>query len=236
MTLFSSSKRSSFFVLFFALLSFSALAHEYSIVGYTPEDLTCIDKVGESLRQLKHIDETNKKVINYWLGLNKFADLSHEEFKNILSIGERKELLHPSRTRVHADVSERVTISGYHDVPRNNENSFLKALANQPISVAIDASGRDFQFYSGGVFDGHCGTDLDHGVAAVGYETSKGVDYITVRNSWGPKWLRKGSSEINEKYCKMRGGDFIGRMKRNTGKSEGICGLYKMASYPTKQK
>ncbi|GKG09945.1 hypothetical protein Tco_0338691, partial [Tanacetum coccineum] len=44
MTLFSSSKRSSFFVLFFALLSFSALAHEYSIVGYTPEDLTCIDK------------------------------------------------------------------------------------------------------------------------------------------------------------------------------------------------
>nr|GEU90570.1 cysteine protease XCP2 [Tanacetum cinerariifolium] len=47
------------------------------------------------------------------------------------------------------DVSERVTISGYHDVPRNNENSFLKALANQPISVAIDASGRDFQFYSG---------------------------------------------------------------------------------------
>ncbi|GKF16645.1 cysteine protease XCP2 [Tanacetum coccineum] len=78
-----------------------------------------------------------------------------------------------------------------HDVPHNNENSFLKALANQPISVAIDASGRDFQFYSGGLFDGHCGTDLDDGVAAVGYGTSK---------------------------------------------SEGIFGLYKMASYPTKQK
>ncbi|GKB46711.1 cysteine protease XCP2, partial [Tanacetum coccineum] len=118
------------------------------------------------------------------------------------------------------DVSERVTISGYHDVPRNSENSFLKALANQPISVAIDASGRDFQFHSGGVFDGHYGTDLDHGVAAVGYGTSKGVDYVTVRNSWGPKWGEKG---------------YI-RMKRNTGKSEGICGLYKMASYPTKQK
>lgn len=45
--------------------------------------------------------------------------------------------------------SDRVTISGYHDVPANNEQSLLKALANQPLSVAIEASGRDFQFYSG---------------------------------------------------------------------------------------
>nr|KYP64888.1 Xylem cysteine proteinase 2 [Cajanus cajan] len=30
---------------------------------------------------LKHIDETNKVVSNYWLGLNEFADLSHQEFK-----------------------------------------------------------------------------------------------------------------------------------------------------------
>ncbi|GJU32707.1 cysteine protease XCP1-like protein [Tanacetum coccineum] len=194
---------------------------------------------------LKHIDETNKKHSNYWLGLNEFADLSHEEFKNMFLglkgelpekreelseeftyrnfvdlpkwIGERKELLHPSRTRVHAvaaghfqrwlqwrDVSERVTISGYHDVPPNNENSFLKALANQPISVAIDASGRDFQFYSGGVFDGHCGTDLDDGVAVVGYGTSKGVDYVTVRNSWGPKWGEKGYIRMREILVKVK--------------------------------
>lgn len=45
--------------------------------------------------------------------------------------------------------SEVVTISGYHDVPQNSEESLLKALANQPVSVAIEASGRDFQFYSG---------------------------------------------------------------------------------------
>lgn len=31
---------------------------------------------------LKHIDDTNKKVNNYWLGLNEFADMTHEEFKN----------------------------------------------------------------------------------------------------------------------------------------------------------
>ncbi|CAI0381503.1 unnamed protein product, partial [Linum tenue] len=117
--------------------------------------------------------------------------------------------------------TEVVTISGYKDVPANNEQSLLKALANQPLSMVIDASGRDFQFYSGGVFDGHCGTSLDHGVAAVGYGSGgKGLDHVIVKNSWGPKWGEKG---------------FI-RMKRNTGKPEGMCGLYKMASYPTKSK
>lgn len=47
------------------------------------------------------------------------------------------------------DESEVVTIDGYHDVPVNDEQSLLKALANQPLSVAIEASGRDFQFYKG---------------------------------------------------------------------------------------
>ena len=44
---------------------------------------------------------------------------------------------------------EVVNISGYQDVPQNDEESLLKALAHQPLSVAIDASDRDFQFYSG---------------------------------------------------------------------------------------
>ncbi|XP_021912750.1 cysteine protease XCP1 isoform X2 [Carica papaya] len=113
-----------------------------------------------------------------------------------------------------------VTITGYHDVPANDEASLLKALAHQPLSVAIEASGRDFQFYSGGIFDGPCGTNLDHGVAAVGYGSSKNSDYIIVKNSWGQMWGERG---------------FI-RMKRNTGKPEGLCGINKMASYPTKTK
>ncbi|KAG5545102.1 hypothetical protein RHGRI_017537 [Rhododendron griersonianum] len=64
-------------------------------------------------------------------------------------------------------------ITGYEDVPTNNESSLLKAVANQPVSVAIDAGGSDFQFYSSGVFTGECGTALDHGVTAIGYGTSR---------------------------------------------------------------
>lgn len=50
------------------------------------------------------------------------------------------------------DVNEVITIDGYHDVPANDEASLIKALAHQPVSVAIEASGRDFQFYSGVIY------------------------------------------------------------------------------------
>ncbi|PIA46605.1 hypothetical protein AQUCO_01500263v1 [Aquilegia coerulea] len=352
MAISSSSKLILLSLFITSILVGSAVARDFSIVGYSPEDLTSIDKLidlfetwmskhGKSYKSieekwhrfevfkenLEHIDETNKKVTSYWLGLNEFADLSHEEFKNkylglktdlpkkresstdfrygdvidlpksidwrkkgavtnvknqgqcgscwafstvaaveginqivtgnLTSLSEqelidcdkpfnngcngglmdyafsfivkngglRKEddypyLMEEGRCEDKKEELDVVTISGYEDVPENDEQSLLKALSHQPLSVAIEASGRDFQFYSGGVFNGHCGTDLDHGVAAVGYGTMKNVDYIIVKNSWGPKWGEKG---------------YI-RMKRNTGKSEGICGIYKMASYPTKKK
>lgn len=78
----------------------------FSIISYAEDDLSSHDKLidlfeswmqkhdksyssfKEKLRRfeifkdnLMHIDETNKKVTSYWLGLNEFADLSHEEFK-----------------------------------------------------------------------------------------------------------------------------------------------------------
>ncbi|XP_021636102.2 cysteine protease XCP1 [Hevea brasiliensis] len=329
----------------------SVVAHDFSIVGYSPEHLTSMEKLSELFESwmskhvkiyrsieeklhrfevfkvnLKHIDNRNRDVTTYWLGLNEFADLTHEEFKskylglntdlprkgtsggfsyrdvvdlpksvdwrkkgavtpvknqgscgscwafstvaaveginqivtgNLTSLSEQelidcdtafnsgcngglmdyafeyivnngglhKEedypyLMEEGTCEEKREEMEAVTISGYHDVPQNDEESLLKALAHQPLSVAIEASGRDFQFCSGGVFSGPCGTDLDHGVAAVGYGSSKGLDYIIVKNSWGPKWGEKG---------------YI-RMKRNTGKPEGLCGINKMASYPTKKK
>ncbi|KAL9685006.1 hypothetical protein QQ045_022452 [Rhodiola kirilowii] len=347
------SKTSKMTALMLASVLFisSAFAHKLSIVGYAPEDLTSIGKlielfetwvakhskvyhsIEEKLERfevfkdnLKHIDERNKESTEYWLGLNEFADLSHEEFRskylglkvdqssrkaalseefsyknavdvpkevdwrkkgavtpvknqgqcgscwafstvaaveginqivtgNLTSLSEqelidcdtsfnngcngglmdyafsfivsngglRKEddypyLMEEGTCAELTEELEMISISGYHDVPANDEDSLIKALAHQPLSVAIDASGRDFQFYSGGVFNGRCGTDLDHGVAAVGYGSSKGSDYIIVKNSWGAKWGEKG---------------FI-RLKRNTGKPEGLCGINKMASYPTK--
>lgn len=39
-------------------------------------------------------------------------------------------------------------IDGHENVPENDEKALMKAVANQPVSVAIDASGSDMQFYS----------------------------------------------------------------------------------------
>jgi xylem cysteine proteinase len=335
------------------LAAAEALPHaDFSIVGYAPEDLDNHDRLiklfeewvskyrrayasfEEKLHRfevfkdnLKHIDEINKKVSSYWLGLNGFADLTHEEFKasylglrreapnddrtassfrygggevpksvdwrkkgvvtevknqgqcgscwafstvaaveginaivtgNLTSLSEQElvdcstdgnsgcsggmmdyafkyiaasgglgtEEAYPYAMEQGECEQEKkksgaavVTISGYEDVPPKDEQALVRALAHQPLSVAIEASGRHFQFYSGGVFDGPCGADLDHGVAAVGYGTEKkGQDYVVVKNSWGAHWGEKG---------------YI-RMKRGTGKPEGLCGINKMASYPTK--
>ncbi|KAJ4830637.1 hypothetical protein Tsubulata_036749, partial [Turnera subulata] len=88
--------------------------------------------------------------------------------------------------------SHAATITGYEDVPANNEAALMKAVAHQPIAVAIDAGGYEFQFYSSGVFTGSCGTELDHGVAAVGYGESDGMKYWLVKNSWGAQWGEEG--------------------------------------------
>ncbi|KAJ6760822.1 CYSTEINE PROTEASE FAMILY C1-RELATED [Salix purpurea] len=111
-----------------------------------------------------------------------------------------------------------VCIDGYEKVPENDEDALLKAAANQPVAVAIDAGGSDFQFYSEGVFTGKCGTELDHGVAVVGYGTTlDGTKYWIVKNSWGPEWGEKG---------------YI-RMQRSISK-KGLCGIAMDASYPIK--
>lgn len=59
----------------------------------------------------------------------------------------------------------------------------VQAVANQPVSVAIEADERDFQLYAGGVYDAPCGTALDHGVLVVGYGHDKTADG-TVKPFW----------------------------------------------------
>lgn len=45
-----------------------------------------------------------------------------------------------------------VTIDGYEDVPRDDEKSLRKAVAHQPVGVAIEASNQAFRLYKSVIF------------------------------------------------------------------------------------
>ena len=94
--------------------------------------------------------------------------------------------------------------------------SLMEAVAQGPVSVAIEADQRAFQMYHSGVFSATCGTKLDHGVLAVGCgsDSELNVDYWKVKNSWGEIFGEQG---------------YI-RLARKSGAGE--CGIDMDASYP----
>lgn len=108
-----------------------------------------------------------------------------------------------------------VTLTGFDDVPSRDENTLKAAVAQQPVSVAIEADQEMFQAYKSGILDSTaCGDSLDHGVLVVGYGTSEeGMDYWKVKNSWGTSWGEDG-------YVYMARG-------------ENLCGIAEEPSYPT---
>jgi C1A family cysteine protease len=108
-----------------------------------------------------------------------------------------------------------VTISSFKDVPTGDEDALKSAVAQQPVSVAIEADKSAFQLYKSGVLDSSsCGTNLDHGVLVVGYGTdsSSSKDYWKVKNSWGASWGESG-------YIRMVRG-------------KNMCGVAQQPSYP----
>lgn len=105
-----------------------------------------------------------------------------------------------------------VEVSTYLDVAADNLNQLTAAVAQQVVSIAIEADKRVFQQYSTGIFDSDsCGTNLDHAVAIVGY----GIDYWLVRNSWGTSWGEAG-------YIKIA---------KTSG--DGVCGINMEPVYPS---
>jgi len=84
------------------------------------------------------------------------------------------------------------------------EDALSVAIALQPVPIAIEADQSCFQFYHSGVLDDtSCGTQLDHGVLAVGYGTDAGTPYWRIKNSWGASWGDKGYIRMvyNKNQC-----------------------------------
>lgn len=103
------------------------------------------------------------------------------------------------------------------DVKPNDQVSFKGAVASQPVSVAIQADSAYFQLYKSGVLtSASCGTNLNHGVLAVGYGTENDTPYWLVKNSWGSSWGDQG-------YVKI--------LRSDSTNDAGICGIAKQPSF-----
>jgi hypothetical protein len=59
-----------------------------------------------------------------------------------------------------------------------------------------------------------CGTNLDHGVTAVGYGVENGREFYIVRNSWGENWGDNGYIKIGIEQGK------------------GVCGIQTASVWP----
>jgi cathepsin L len=87
-------------------------------------------------------------------------------------------------------------VTGYSDVS-SSASALKSALNSNPVSVAIQADQSVFQQYTGGVITSGCGSNLDHGVTAVGYDGNT----IKVKNSWGSSWGVQGYVSIDASQC-----------------------------------
>ena len=105
-------------------------------------------------------------------------------------------------------------ISSYKDVTPDSPTALEAAIATQPVSVAVEADQSAWQLYNSGTVSSNCGTSLDHGVLAVGYDTTASPPYYKVKNSWGPSWGLAGFIQI----------------AITSGK--GVCGIQMQPSYP----
>jgi len=107
-------------------------------------------------------------------------------------------------------------VTTYKDVKKNSAAQLKAALNVGPVSIGIEADKPVFHAYTGGIINStSCGTQMDHGVLAVGYGVENGQEYYIVKNSWGADWGEKGFVRIA------------------VVDGAGICGIQSQASQPT---
>lgn len=114
-----------------------------------------------------------------------------------------------------------ISTTGFVKLPAQDPDALLRAVAQQPVSVAVASSTSAMFFYKGGIISGSkCDGAVNHAVLAVGYGTdaSTGMDYWIVKNSWGASWGENG----------------FFRVQRTTNRDKGVCGILSPYSvYPT---
>lgn len=109
-------------------------------------------------------------------------------------------------------------ISSFTSIEKGSSAQLKLAVAQQPVSVGVQANEKVWQMYESGVMDSDCGQRLNHAVLVVGYGREDGLDYWLVKNTWGEDWGIEG-------YVKI--------LRDDESTDGGLCGIALDASYPT---
>jgi len=107
--------------------------------------------------------------------------------------------------------------SSHVTVTQDDIDQMYSALTIKVINVSICASAESFHLYKSGIFDDQtCGDQHNHATNVVGYgESPEGVQFWTMRNSWGADWGEDGYMQLEV---------------QPTG--NGICGIQMWPIYP----
>jgi len=101
-------------------------------------------------------------------------------------------------------------LTSYVEIDSGDCNHLAQAIQQQPVSIAIDASGLAFQLYKTGIYS-NCKTSLNHAILLTGYSSQNGSGYWLALNSWGEGWGESG-------YIQFALGN--------------TCGICQQATYP----
>jgi len=98
-------------------------------------------------------------------------------------------------------------VKGAVNITYLDEDELVQAIGTVgPVSIAFQVAS-DFRFYDGGVYDSKicksAPNNVNHAVLAVGYgyDTESGLDFYSVKNSWGTDWGLDGVGTRHEGWC-----------------------------------
>lgn len=84
------------------------------------------------------------------------------------------------------------TITRCARIPSKSYSKLLSAIVQQPVSVAVDQN-PDMLLYKGGIYDGKCTSNLNHGMLLVGYGGKQAEGYFwKLKNTVGATWGSEG--------------------------------------------
>jgi C1A family cysteine protease len=99
-------------------------------------------------------------------------------------------------------------IESFNIYPEVTPEQMYKLLLKGPVAITIDASPKEFVFYSSGILRMHCKISSNHAVLLVGYGVNEmGIQFWKIKNSWGKEWGEDGyfriENSINWNSCNI---------------------------------